>query len=414
MASLVDSRAHFESRASEYGVPNDLLVALGNAGVRTLGHLAFAINRPGQDFDETKFEEWVRTVNNGVMPTLGAVSSLRRLHFEAEIIVTSTFRASVEQPSDSSTPKPLPHAERSARLQQIKMQFPGLNVSGVNEPAQALLDECVFQYEHRLVRYIEPAKCNSREAEVMVGRSDRKLRIEANSLSVKESKSVPDEDVGTAYKLQQCLRRRAIGYEFANLISFECHERYIDKLMRRLNAEPPANYQATTMSQVLKADRQVWVFLAQNIPDIRPLPDGTKPLDKGLDDALSDYDVTFHLLPLPMSVANAYAPVRNRDFSGRDDTGFKGYNNNRKGKGKAKSNQQGSSSAPRGIKGAVGRDNRGRALCFNYNLSECSDAPTGGTCKKGRHVCFKANCFKAHPFCSAHKDEMPKAAAALD
>ena len=197
MASLVDSRAHFESRASEYGVPNDLVVALAGAGVRTLGHLAFAINRPGQDFDETKFEDWIRAVNNGVMPTLGAISALRRLHFEAEIIITSTFRASVEQPSESSTPKPLPHAERSARTQQIKTQFPGLNVSGVNEPAQALLDECVFQYKHRLIRYIEPAKCNSREAEVMVGKPDRKLRIEANSLSVKESKNVPDEDVGS-------------------------------------------------------------------------------------------------------------------------------------------------------------------------------------------------------------------------
>ena len=31
MASLVDSRAHFESRASEYGVPNDLVVALAGA-----------------------------------------------------------------------------------------------------------------------------------------------------------------------------------------------------------------------------------------------------------------------------------------------------------------------------------------------------------------------------------------------
>ena len=49
MALLVDSRAHFESRASENGVPNDLMVQLGNAGVRTLGHLAFATNRPGQD-----------------------------------------------------------------------------------------------------------------------------------------------------------------------------------------------------------------------------------------------------------------------------------------------------------------------------------------------------------------------------
>jgi len=44
---------------------------------------------------------------------------------------------------------------------------------------------------------------------------------------VKESKSVPDEDVGTVYKLQQCLRRRAVAYEVANLISFEQHEKQV-------------------------------------------------------------------------------------------------------------------------------------------------------------------------------------------
>lgn len=411
MASLADSNAHFVARATEYSVPNDTVSALALAGVRTMGHLAFAINRPGQDFEESKFEDWVKTVHGGVMPTLGTVAALRRLHFEAEIIVTSTFRASVEQPAESATPKPLPHAERAARMNQIKTQFTGLNVSGVNEPAQGLLDECVFQFEHRLLRYIEPAKCNSRESEVMTGRSDRKLRIEANSLSVKESKNVPDEDVGNAYKLQQCLRRRAIAYEFANLISFACHERYIDRLMRRLNAEPPANYQATSMSQILRADRQVWVYLSQNIPDIRPAADGTRPLDKGLEEALTDYDVTFHLLPLPLSSQSAYAPVRNREFQRdgnfqRDGSNFKGAG--KKGKSKSKGSSQGSSAAPRGVKGAVGRDGCGRPLCFNFNLSECPDAPVGGTCNKGRHVCFKANCFKAHAFCNAHKDEMPK------
>lgn len=199
----------------------------------------------------------------------------------AEIIVTSTFRASVEQPPESSTPKPLPHAERSARLQQLKTQFPGLKLTGANEPAQALLDECVFQFEHRLLRYVAPAKCNSRETEVMAGRSDRKLRIQASSLSVKESESVPDEDVSTAYKLQQCLRRRAVAYEVANLISFAEHERYIDKFLRRLNSDPPANYQGTTIAQILRADRQVWVFLSPNVGDIRPAADGTKPLDIG-------------------------------------------------------------------------------------------------------------------------------------
>ena len=35
----------------------------------------------------------------------------------------------------------------------------------------------------------------------MAGKADRKLRIEANNLSVRESKTVPYEDIATAYKL---------------------------------------------------------------------------------------------------------------------------------------------------------------------------------------------------------------------
>ena len=123
------------------------------------------------------------------MPTLGALAAVRRLHFEAEIVLTATLRSSVEQPSESSAPKPLPFAERTARMNQLKGELPGLNLTSLNEPAQALLDKCVFQYEHRLLRYSELAKCNSRETEVMSGKSDRKLKIEANSLSVRESKT---------------------------------------------------------------------------------------------------------------------------------------------------------------------------------------------------------------------------------
>ena len=116
-------------------MPEDVLAALNAAGVRTMAH---------KEFDEEKFEDWLRTVNGGNLPTLGAVAFVRRLSFEAEIVLTSTLRSSVEQPGDSSTPKPLPHAERTARMAKLRGQFPGLNVVGVNGPAQALLDECVF------------------------------------------------------------------------------------------------------------------------------------------------------------------------------------------------------------------------------------------------------------------------------
>ena len=118
MASLPDSAAYFNSRAAEYQVPSELVEALNAAGIRTMAHMAFSIARPGQEFDEEKFDEWLRNVNGGIMPTLGAVAEVRRLHFEAEIVLTATLRSSVEQPGDSSTPKPLPHAERLAQMQQ--------------------------------------------------------------------------------------------------------------------------------------------------------------------------------------------------------------------------------------------------------------------------------------------------------
>lgn len=63
-----------------------------------------------------------------------------------------TFTASIEQPSEASATKPLPHAEQTARLSQIKTQFSGLKMAGVNEPAQTLFDECVFQFENHLIK----------------------------------------------------------------------------------------------------------------------------------------------------------------------------------------------------------------------------------------------------------------------
>jgi hypothetical protein len=99
-------------------------------------------------------------------------------------------------------------------------------------------------------------------------------------LSIREAKTTPEEDVPTAYKLLQCLKRRAIACEFAGLVSYATHEKYIEKLLRRLNAEPPPNYMHTSITQILKADREVSIYMAQNVPDIRPRPDGQRVLDK--------------------------------------------------------------------------------------------------------------------------------------
>lgn len=58
ISGLVDSEAHFESRANEYGTPAAFLQALKREGILTVGHLAFAVFRPGAEFNEREFDTW--------------------------------------------------------------------------------------------------------------------------------------------------------------------------------------------------------------------------------------------------------------------------------------------------------------------------------------------------------------------
>lgn len=174
----------------------------------------------------------------------------------------------------------------------------------------------------------------------MAGRSE----IEANSLSIKETKNTLEEHISSAYKLEQCLRRRAIRYEFAK-ISFRTHELYIDKLFKRLRAEPPPNFQPTSLSQILRAGREVWVYLAQTVMDIRPQADGTRPMDSALNNGQADYNVAFHVLPLPHSASASIAPAKPREerapWANARTNQYQPYRPAGKGKeGKGKANQQ--------------------------------------------------------------------------
>lgn len=404
----MDSEAHFASRASDYGVPNEFMRNLSRNGITTLGHLAFAVFRPGAEFEEAAFDQWVTDMNGGVPLAMGPAAAMRRLHFEAEVVITSSVRSSVE--ATDAVPRPVPIAEKNARLEQLRNRFQGLNIHGTGKPSHCLLDECCAQFESRTLKYIEPARCTSRENEITAGKSDKKLRVDAGSLSIKETKSVPDEAISTTFHLSMCLRRRFLAYEFSNLIAFRAHELYVERLMKHLTSEPPVGFQSTTIAQVMRADREVFSFLSHRVPDIRPGANNVRPLDAALEEALRDYNTAFHLVPLPkhaLKEENAFGPKRQPT---EHTAGSSPY---QKGKGKhkgGKSKSSGSNAAPKGYAGCVGRDAKNRPICFDFNLANCTKAPVGGACPKGRHVCFKGGCFKTHAFKDAHQTEMPSTA----
>lgn len=119
-----------------------------------------------------------------------------------------------------------------------------------------------------------------------------------------------------------------------------------------MSLEPPPAFQAATLAQILRADKQVWTYLAQNCQDIRPTAAGIKPFDAMFDDALRDYNTSFHLLPLPKEtfVANTRYKQESNERPSFQSASGKG-----KGKGKSKGKGSGASSAPRGMVGCVGR-----------------------------------------------------------
>lgn len=174
MTSLQASKAHFLARAAEYEVPQAFVNSPVANGVSAMGQLAFSIGRPGQEVLDAEFDNFINTVTAGAGLTIGGAAALRRLHFESEIILTASLKASIEQPtSDSSMPKPTPIAERNARLTQLRNEFTGVLIEGVGEPSHALVNECSH--------HIEPARCHSREMEVVTVKNDKVLKINANT-----------------------------------------------------------------------------------------------------------------------------------------------------------------------------------------------------------------------------------------
>ena len=104
--------------------------------------------------------------------------------------------------------------------------------------------------------------------------------------------------------------------------------------------------------------------------------------------AIKDKDDSKPLLALP--------PPPGDWSGGRSGKGKKG-----KGKGKSK-DDTGAVWVPKMLRPGVGKTADGTPICFAYNLEGCKDAPDGGKCARGRHVCTRIGCQHPHPAHACH------------
>lgn len=224
-----------------------------------------------------------------------------------------------------------------------------------------------------------------------MGKTKRQLALDAEKLVIKEGSSIPDQFRSSELQAFEALRRRGIALCFADILSWEKHEQ---QLTGHLRQEPPPNYTRPSLPQVLKADRQVFLFLILAGIDLKRKPDGALEMDTQIFTALQSYEVGFHLLPMPKASGKAEVQQPSQSTPAPPqqwNSGKGGFQSSRcwqpykgKGKGSGSSKGQGRKRMGQGLlpRPLLGRDNtsadaHGRRLCFDFQLGKCSAVAEG-------------------------------------
>lgn len=406
MTSIVDSEAHLLKRCGDMGMSQRAIGELTAANLTTLGKLAFSIGQPGHPLNTDEFDRYARDLF-GAMMTQSDASVLKRLIFEGHTLVLGQLRELISDPNASASRK-LPAVEREHRLSELKRRLTGVVFERQMEPSHELLEAMMQQKESNQLCYVPLERCTSREWEVTMGKNKKQISLDAEKLIVKERADIPDQFHSSELQAFEALRRRGLSMAFADMVSWETHEKYLQQLTSHLRNDPPPGYVRPSLPQLLKVDRQVFLYLIQVGVELKRLPNNMLDMDTKLLEALHSYEVGFHLLPLPKANAKqdgpavtepqqTYAPSKG-GWKGNRFQPYKGKGSHGPGKGKQKG-AKGAALLPKFLLGRdnVGVDSHGRRLCFNYQAGRCTDAPDGGQCDRGYHLCCRKNCFAPHP-----------------
>ena len=404
MAAGIDVEAVFAARAAQMGVDATVLAAFQAARIRTMGSFAWSSSfQPGQT-DEAPFVEMVRrTIGRDADDS--ELSSLRRLYYECPTLVLSDMRNRVERTEDSKPAKILP-AERAARHRAQQARLTGIVLSGPNECSHALIDKVFKMLDDNVLRYIPLDEVTTREQELLGEKksSDISHQIEADKSgylkSVHSAAPLP-ADLNDNLKVKEAFNRRGLAFDQAGLISYDRHQAWVESLFHKLSEQPPPNYRFVSMSQIILADKKLFVRMAEDTRGgIAPAVAQPRPLDVSLDHWRHHNDVLFILSPLA-----GKGQGKSKSQSLHDESEWRPHpygGKGSKGSKEGKRGKKGKAARPKGGKtldlppGCVAATPEGRRICFGFNRpASCpSGSASGSECIRGAHICGK--CFGAH------------------
>ena len=260
--ALIDSEKAFQKRCEE--MHDGLFEKLQGQNIGSFSTLAFALGSPQNPVSEDEFTKLADAVFE-TQSTLGTTAILRRLHFESCTLLIAEMKTQSACADASEPIRKLPFIEKQSRLDAQKKRLPGLPHTPEQQPAHSLIDAAYNVLESGSITYLHPSRCHSRESEVQTeakNKSKTMITLEQGALKQTVVSNLQDIDTSTELKLYFALQRRHLAFDLVNLLSWSVCQKWLDKLMSTLVSDAPSNFSAITLTQVMRADREIFSILA--------------------------------------------------------------------------------------------------------------------------------------------------------
>ena len=377
--TLIDSAAAFDKRCDE--LRDGLKDLFHLSHITTFSELAFAVGTPQVPVQDGDMQRFCDNIHGGPS-TVGDCAVVKRIHFESITLVMADLRQQVSSSDASEPARKLPYVEKVRRLNQQQGRITGLSHCNEQQASHALIDLCFQMIESGSLSYLAPSKCTSREIEIAAeGKAKQKqvITLEQGALKTSASPDLPPADVGTELKLMFALQRRGLAFDLVGLLSWSVHVEWTNKLYRALMSEVATGFNSVGLSQLLRADRELFLVMsAEYQGPLKAEPGRDPPLDDVVKQLLMDPRINIHLTPTPKFVDKR--PAADPPGPGEE----RPIKNPKKPEPKAKSQ------LPDALKGLGTKTKDGKPICWHFNLAKgCSNPIKKGRCRFGFHQCMR-------------------------
>ena len=384
MADLLTSEAAFKEHAEACGLSVANLAALNGQGLKTLSGLAYCLTVPGSPPAEDAIRKLLDSANPSSV-NLASVAALRRLIFEAQTLAVAFIKTALDGGHECQELVP---AERGSRIAAQKGRLKGMNLSGFLECGYSCYTMVQELIDANAVIYLDPQKMITRSQEVGKEKKGKELvLVQESKLSVRDPVSRERCAIQNELQLFQAMQRRSLALDLMHVASYEVSEQWHQYLMDRMLQPAPSGFRKPTIEQILRADKQAWLRMAEVCKSIKALADGSLPMDSAFKALTADPTVLFHLLPLPLSGGGGKESAEGPKGRGRG-----------RGSNKRKSDSKEPSSASniadrlpeelRNIPKLKFKTAKNKNKCWGFNCKKCQFSKPGGVCRRGVHVCL--------------------------